>query len=68
MEEMEKSLISVLREHGKLTTSEVEERISTVDSCPDGPVNLLMKLKGRGVVVGRIDKERKGWVWGLKEG
>lgn len=68
MEEMEKLLISVLQEHGELTTSEVEKRISTVNSCPDGPVKLLMKLKREGVVVGRIDRGRKGWVWGLKEG
>ncbi|MDG6225031.1 MAG: hypothetical protein QCI82_05905 [Candidatus Thermoplasmatota archaeon] len=68
MSHMEERIVRVLRERGELTTSEIEEMLRG-DSieCPDGAVKSLMRLKGKGEVEGRIDRERRGWVWKVRE-
>ena len=64
--QMEMEILNILRGKGELTTTEVEDafRNSGID-CPDGAAKGLMKLKGRGLVKGRIDRERRGWVWSI---
>jgi hypothetical protein len=66
MTRMEDEIIRVLKMKGELTTSEVEDtfRADGTD-CPDGAAKTLMKLKTQGRIVGRIDREKRGWVWSV---
>jgi len=62
--QMEEGILKILKEKGDMTTSEIEDnfRAEGID-CPDGAAKTLMRLKGQGRVLGRIDRERRGWVW-----
>jgi len=63
----EEMIMGLLKENGELSTTEIESEFTRKgESCPDGAVKHLMRLKARGLVSGRIDKEKKGWVWSLK--
>ncbi len=60
----EEKILEMLDEMGELTTSEIEKEFTRKgDSCPDGAVKHLMRMKGKGLVRGRMDKVKKGWVW-----
>lgn len=68
MSQMEERIVQVLRERGDLTTSEIEAILRGASiECPDGAVKSLMRLKGKGEVDGRIDRERRGWVWKVRD-
>jgi len=63
----EEMIMGLLKENGELSTTEIESEFTRKgESCPDGAVKHLMRLKARGLVSCRIDKEKKGWVWSLK--
>lgn len=63
-EEAEKRILELLKKHGELTTREIEE-INHRDgyTCPDGTVKTLTKMKYKGLIKGRLSKEKGGWVW-----
>ncbi|MFW3147268.1 MAG: hypothetical protein ACMUIE_10720 [Thermoplasmatota archaeon] len=62
----EEKIVEILRERGELSTSELErEFTSRGEDCPDGAVRTLMRLKTKGVIKGRMDPAKKGWVWSL---
>lgn len=63
----EERIASILEEKGSLSTTEIEQIFTANgDSCPDGAVKHLMRMKAKGIVSGRMDREKKGWVWSLK--
>ena len=65
MTEDEKILI-ILKQKGELSTSELEQEFSRRgENCPDGAVRTLMRLKTKGLIKGRMDPAKKGWVWSL---
>ncbi|HHD15483.1 MAG TPA: hypothetical protein ENK47_02120 [Euryarchaeota archaeon] len=65
----EEKILELLSGMGEMSTSEIEKEFSRLgESCPDGAVKHLMRLKSRGLVKGRMDRERRGWVWSLKNG
>jgi hypothetical protein len=67
MGEKEDILLKLLDGKGELTTSEVEaEMKGSGNECPDGAVKSLMRLKTMGLIEGRIDRVRRGWVWKVK--
>ncbi len=67
MGEKEEMILRLLAGKGEMTTTEVEDAIkSSGGDCPDGAVKSLMRLKTQGVIEGRIDRERRGWVWRTK--
>lgn len=67
MGESEVKVMRALNGGGEMTTTEVEAAIkASGDNCPDGAVKSLMRLKTQGLIEGRIDRERRGWVWKAK--
>jgi hypothetical protein len=69
MGEKDEVILRLLAGKGELTTSEVETAIRGAgNDCPDGAVKSLMRLKTQGLIEGRIDRERRGWVWRAKGG
>ena len=63
----EDKIFEMLKETGEMTTSEIEKEFTRKgDSCPDGAVKHLMRMKAKGLVSGRMDREKKGWVWNIK--
>jgi hypothetical protein len=68
-EESEQKVLEFLRRSGESTTSELEQHFrSKGDDCPDGAVKVLMRMKVKGLVKSRMDRERRGWVWSVVEG
>ncbi|MFO8052018.1 MAG: hypothetical protein R6V01_10045 [Thermoplasmatota archaeon] len=64
----EEKIITLLKEKGELSTTEIEREFNKKGmDCPDGAVRTLMRLKTRGLLVGRMDPAMKGWVWSLKK-
>jgi len=62
----EEKVLEILREKGEMTTSELEREFNQRgEDCPDGAVRTLMRLKTRGIISGRMDPARNGWVWSL---
>jgi DNA-binding PadR family transcriptional regulator len=67
MGDKEEMLLKLLSEKGEMTTTEVEDAIKeSGGDCPDGAVKSLMRLKTQGIIEGRIDREKRGWVWKTK--
>jgi hypothetical protein len=65
-QEAEAHLLSVLREHGRMTTRELEASAQQIGKkCPDGAVKFLMRLKVKGVIKGEVDVDKGGWVWSV---
>jgi hypothetical protein len=64
-EEADQLIIQLLREAGHpLTTREVQEETQKrLVRCPDSTVVFLNKLRLKGVVNGKMSKERRGWIW-----
>jgi predicted transcriptional regulator len=63
----EERILELLKKEGELSTTEIEAEFTKKgESCPDGAVKHLMKLKTKGMILGRMDRNRKGWVWSLK--
>jgi hypothetical protein len=67
MGDKEEMIFKLLAVKGEMTTSEVEKAIKeSGGDCPDGAVKSLMRLKTQGVLEGRMDREKRGWVWKMK--
>ena len=62
-------ILQVLGEAGKpLTTREVQaETEKRLVRCPDSTVVFLNRLRIKGVINGERSRERKGWIWWLKD-
>ena len=66
IEPNEEMVLALLRGSGERTTQEIEEHFrKTGGDCPDGAVKLLMRMKVKGLIKSRMDRERRGWVWFL---
>ena len=62
----EGKIIEILKEKGEMSTSELEQEFNKRgEDCPDGAVRTLMRLKTKGILIGRMDPAKKGWVWAL---
>jgi repressor of nif and glnA expression len=67
MTEEEDKIMELLRQNGEMSTTEIESEFTRKgESCPDGAVKHLMKMKTRGMVEEKMDRKKKGWVWSLK--
>ena len=62
-------ILQVLGEAGKpLTTREVQaETERRLVRCPDSTVVFLNRLRIKGLINGERSRERKGWIWWLKD-
>jgi predicted transcriptional regulator len=66
-EESEQKVLKFLALRGECTTSEIEDHLRKAgEDCPDGAVKTLMRMKVKGLVIGRMDRERRGWVWAVR--
>ena len=64
----DQKILKILEEKGELSTSELEQEFNRRgEDCPDGAVRTLMRLKTKGLIKGRMDPAKKGWVWSLPE-
>lgn len=62
----EEYVLQLLKERGPLTTRQVELAASTDRrKCPDQTVLFLSKMRSRGLIVGEVSMEKRGWVWSL---
>ena len=62
--EAETFVLSTLRDRGPLTTQEIEQLASSEGRrCPDQTVIFLTKMREKGLIVGEVSVERRGWVW-----
>ena len=62
--DIEKYILDLLQERGKMTTQEIKECTENAGlSCPDEPVRFLNKLRIKGFIQGKISMEHKGWLW-----
>jgi repressor of nif and glnA expression len=67
-EEAESHVLSVLTEHGKMTTRELESEVQkTGKRCPDSAVRFLMRLKTANKIRGEVSVEKGGWLWWVEE-
>lgn len=67
MPERLERILGILRERGPMTTREVEEVMKEEgEECPDGVARVLMQLKNKGLVEGRLDKRRGTWIWSVR--
>jgi len=65
-ERLEK-ILGILKERGPMTTRELEATLMDEgEECPDGVARVLMQLKSKGLVEGRLDKSRGTWIWSAK--
>ena len=62
-------ILKVLGEAGApLTTREVQaETERRLVRCPDSTVVFLNRLRIKGLINGERSRERKGWIWWLKD-
>lgn len=62
-------ILQVLREAGEpLTTREVQaETEKRLVRCPDSTVVFLNRLRIKGRINGERSRERRGWIWWLKD-
>ncbi|UCF09000.1 MAG: hypothetical protein JSW28_04765 [Thermoplasmata archaeon] len=69
-DEAEKLIITLLKEADRpLTTREVEARVQGEGKqCPDSAVRFLSKMRYKGLVLGMLSKEHKGWIWWVEKG
>ncbi|MCD6263411.1 hypothetical protein J7L60_03255 [Candidatus Bathyarchaeota archaeon] len=65
----EEFVVSLLREAGRpLTTREIQEAAErALVQCPDSTVVFLNRLRLRGVIRGRLSRERRAWVWWVED-
>ncbi len=62
-------ILQVLGEAGEpLTTREVQaETEKRLVRCPDSTVVFLNRLRIKGLINGERSRERRGWIWWLKD-
>jgi len=66
--EAEAHVLDVLKQHGKMTTRELELEVQrTGKRCPDSAVRFLMRLKTSGKIRGEVVVEKGGWLWWVEE-
>ncbi len=65
----EELIISVLgNAEGPMTTREVEETVQGKGKqCPDSAVKFLTKMRYKGMIMGKLSMEHKGWIWWLEK-
>jgi repressor of nif and glnA expression len=64
----DEKILEILREKGEMSTSELEQEFNRRgEDCPDGAVRTLMRLKTKGLIKGRMEPAKKGWVWSIPE-
>ncbi len=64
--EAEDYVLDLLRSRGSMTTMEIEdESAKGRRRCPDQTVIFLTKMKRKGMVLGEVSIERRGWLWSL---
>jgi len=64
--EAEGFVISLLCDRGPLTTMEIEQHARDQGKrCPDQTVIFLTKLRKKGLIMGEVSIERRGWLWSL---
>ena len=62
--EAEDYVLILLKDRGPLTTREIEQLASSDGKrCPDQIVVFLTKMRGKGLIVGDVSIERRGWIW-----
>jgi hypothetical protein len=65
-QEAEAFVLALLRDKGPLTTMEVEQLAHEQGrQCPDQTVLFLTKMRKKGLVLGEVSIERRGWLWSL---
>ena len=63
-EEAEQKVVDLLKQHGKLTSFEIDIHFKDRDEeCPDGLVAFLARMKTRGRIKGEVSVEKRGWIW-----
>ena len=64
-DEADTLIIQLLKDAGKpLTSREVQvETEKRLVRCPDTTIVFLNKLRINGVIHGRMNKEKRAWVW-----
>ena len=62
-------ILSVLGDAGgPLTTKEIEETVQGKGKqCPDSAVRFLTKMRYKGMIMGELSIEHKGWVWWIEK-
>ena len=62
-------LLDILRNaKGPLTTWEIEENTKKLSvACPDSTPIFLNRLRIQGIIEGQLSKEKRGWVWWVKQ-
>lgn len=52
-----------------LSTKEIEEIVSgRGKQCPDSAVKFLTKMRYKGMIMGKLSIEHRGWIWWKKKG
>ena len=63
-DEAEEFVLDLIKNHKRLTTSEVEEKMRGLGlKCTDGPARVLSKLKYKGTIKGKFSIKDRGWIW-----
>jgi len=64
--EAETFVMKLLSERGPQSTLDIE-RFARKEHrrCPDQTVLFLMKMKRKGMILGEVSMEKKGWLWSL---
>jgi len=66
-EQAERFVISLLRDHGPLTTMQIEKLARKEHKrCPDQTVIFLTKMKRKGLIKGEASVEKRGWLWWVR--
>jgi len=66
--EAEKFVIMLLGEHEHLTTRQIEEEASKRNAtCPDAIIRFLNKMKLKGIIMGKLSVENRGWIWYIEK-
>lgn len=65
----EEFVVSLLREAGRpLSSREIQEVAEkALVQCPDSTVVFLNRLRLKGVIRGRLSRERRAWVWWVED-
>lgn len=66
-DEAVKLILDILESGGPLTTREVQEVVEENRArCPDSTAVFLNKLRRRGIIEGKMSKDKGGWVWWIE--
>ena len=67
--EAEELILSLLAQAEKpLKTRDIEESVRGRNKqCPDSAVRFLSKMRYKGMIMGKLSEEHKGWIWWRKK-